>query len=124
MAFINKHDTNGTKGALAEGEFGYDKQGSDRGRVYIGTNSGNKPLATKSEVDANTTAIAGKAAIGTSYTKTESDTRYLGKTAKASDSDKLDGLDSSAFARQKATSTVYGGAKMSLSGTTLTITTI
>ena len=32
------------------------------------------------------------------YTKTQSDARYLGKTAKAADSDKLDGKDSSQFA--------------------------
>ncbi len=32
------------------------------------------------------------------YTETESDGRYLGKTQKAADSDKLDGKDSSAFA--------------------------
>ena len=31
------------------------------------------------------------------YTETESDARYLGKTAKAADADLLDGLDSSAF---------------------------
>ncbi|TCI93195.1 tail fiber domain-containing protein [Tenacibaculum sp. M341] len=31
------------------------------------------------------------------YTETESNARFLGKTAKAADSDKLDGLDSSAF---------------------------
>lgn len=48
---IRKHDTNGTKSALIEGELGYDKQGSDRGRVYVGTNTGNKALATKAEVD-------------------------------------------------------------------------
>jgi len=50
MAFINKQDTNGTKGTLAEGEFGYDKQGTDRGRVYVGTNSGNVALATKNDI--------------------------------------------------------------------------
>lgn len=48
---IKKHDTNGTKSLLTEGEFGYDKQGLDRGRVYIGTNTGNTALAKKSEVD-------------------------------------------------------------------------
>ena len=62
MAFINKQDTNGTKPALTEGELGYDKQGSDRGRVYVGTNTGNVPLAEKSETDANTSAISGKQA--------------------------------------------------------------
>lgn len=48
---IKKHDTNGTKSLLTEGEFGYDKQGLDRGRVYIGTNTGNAALAKKTEVD-------------------------------------------------------------------------
>ncbi|CAM1343789.1 tail fiber domain-containing protein [Tenacibaculum amylolyticum] len=35
------------------------------------------------------------------YTESESDARFLGKTAKASDSDRLDGIDSSGFARQE-----------------------
>jgi hypothetical protein len=51
MAFINKQDTNGSKAALLEGELGYDKQGGDRGRVYVGTNVGNIGLAKKSEAD-------------------------------------------------------------------------
>ena len=98
MAFINKQDTDGTKAALAEGEMGYDKQGSDRGRAYVGTDSGNKALGFKSEIDA-------KANIGDSYTKAEEDAQLALK------------------ASLKATSTVYGGSKMSLSGSTLTITT-
>ncbi len=38
------------------------------------------------------------AGAGSSYTKSESDGRYLGITAQAADSAKLDGLDASAFA--------------------------
>ena len=48
---IGKRDTDGTKSALIEGEFGYDQQGADRGRVYIGTNIGNVPLAKLSELE-------------------------------------------------------------------------
>lgn len=33
------------------------------------------------------------------YTKTQSNAKYLGKTAKAADADKLDGLDSAAYAK-------------------------
>ncbi len=52
MAFINKHDTNGTKGLLAKGELGYDdySAGGDTGRVYVGTGSVNIPQAKKAEV--------------------------------------------------------------------------
>ncbi|WP_075343789.1 tail fiber domain-containing protein [Tenacibaculum agarivorans] len=39
------------------------------------------------------------------YTEIESNTLFLGKTAKAADSDKLDGLDSSAFAKASHTHT-------------------
>ncbi len=53
MARINKHDTNGTKGVLQKGEFGYDdyNAGGDAGRVYVGDGSNNIPLAKKNEVD-------------------------------------------------------------------------
>lgn len=68
MAIINKRDTDGIKGTLAEGEFGYDAQGADRGRVYVGTNLGNSALAKKSEVDS-------KAA--------SNQTMYIGTTANA-----------------------------------------
>jgi len=59
MAFINKQDTNGTKSNLAQGELGFDAQGSDASRVYVGDVGGNNniALAKKSEVDANVTAI-------------------------------------------------------------------
>jgi len=46
---INKQDTNGTKPLLSEGELGYDKQGADRGRVYVGGNGANIPLARQDE---------------------------------------------------------------------------
>lgn len=52
MALINKHDTDGTKGVLAKGEFGFDDHvaGGDSGRVYIGTGTENIPLARLDEV--------------------------------------------------------------------------
>lgn len=64
---IRKHDTNGTKSPLTEGEFGYDKQGSDRGRVYVGTNTGNSALAKKSEVDSkvNTSLLGANNGVAT-----------------------------------------------------------
>ena len=54
MAFINKQDTDGTKGTLNKGEFGYDDYmaGGDTGRVYVGNGSTNIALAKKTEVDA------------------------------------------------------------------------
>ena len=53
MGFINKQDTNGTKGTLLKGELGYDDYtaGGDTGRVYVGNGSTNIPLAKKSEAD-------------------------------------------------------------------------
>lgn len=53
MARINKQDTNGTKGVLLKGEFGYDdyNAGGDAERVYVGNGSTNIPLAKKSETD-------------------------------------------------------------------------
>lgn len=54
MGQILKVDTDGNKGLLAKGEFGYDDytDGGDAGRVHIGTGDQNIPLATKAEVDA------------------------------------------------------------------------
>lgn len=71
MAFINKHDTNGTKGLLAKGELGYDDYptGGDAGRVYVGNGASNIALAKKSEVDAKVVANAGiTAGTGTKVT--------------------------------------------------------
>lgn len=50
------------------------------------------------------------------YTKTESDANYLGKTAKAADSDLFDNQDSSGFTRGLSTS-VGGNAETLASGT-------
>ena len=54
MGYINKKDTNGTKGTLLEGELGYDAytDGGDVGRVYVGTGSENIALSQKRELDA------------------------------------------------------------------------
>lgn len=59
MAFINKHDTNGIKGLLSKGEFGFDDYaaGGDQGRVYVGNGTTNIPLATKYEVNAVSSGI-------------------------------------------------------------------
>jgi hypothetical protein len=51
MTIIRKQDTNGTKSLLETGELGFDNQGSDQGRVYVGNGSINVPLAKKSEID-------------------------------------------------------------------------
>ena len=58
MAFINKHDTNGTKGLLAKGELGYDdySAGGDTGRVYVGTGTENIALADRLEANMMTKA--------------------------------------------------------------------
>ena len=58
MAFINKHDTNGTKGLLAKGELGYDDYaaGGDAGRVYVGTGTENRALAERLESNMMTKA--------------------------------------------------------------------
>ena len=58
MAFINKHDTNGTKGLLAKGELGYDDYaaGGDTGRVYVGTGVENIALAERLESNMMTKA--------------------------------------------------------------------
>ena len=52
MAFINKQDTDGTKGQLTQGELGFDAQGTDKDRVYVGNTGGtaNIPLAKKTEL--------------------------------------------------------------------------
>ena len=47
-------DTDGIKGSLPEGYLGYDKATADRGRVAVGTNTGDMLLAKKSEVDSHT----------------------------------------------------------------------
>ena len=51
MSKILYIDTDGTKVSLPEGHLGYDKATADRGRVAVGTNTGDVPLAKKSEVD-------------------------------------------------------------------------
>lgn len=52
MTKILKHDTDGTKPLLTKGEFGYDDYtaGGDAGRVYVGTGTSNKALATLEEI--------------------------------------------------------------------------
>lgn len=58
MAFINKHNTNGTKGLLSKGELGYDDYaaGGDTGRVYVGTGTENIALAERLEANTMTKA--------------------------------------------------------------------
>ena len=50
---INKQDSNGVKPLLQTGELGYDNfpAGGDAGRVFVGNNVENVPLAKKEEVD-------------------------------------------------------------------------
>lgn len=75
MAFINKQDTNGTKGTLLKGELGYDDYtaGGDTGRVYVGNGSTNIALAKKTEVDAKQVTLVS----GTNI-KTVNSTTLLG----------------------------------------------
>lgn len=76
-------DTDGTKGSLPEGCLGYDKATADRGRVAVGTNTGDVLLAKKSEVDGIDTRVAAiednttiaDYGITDAYTKTEVDTK-------------------------------------------------
>ncbi len=65
MSYINKQDTDGTKGALTEGELGYDKQGADRGRVYVGTDAGNVALARKDEAYVHYNSTSGNINVDT-----------------------------------------------------------
>ena len=53
MSRIVKQDTDGTKGTLDKGEFGYDDYtiGGDTGRVYVGDGTINIPLSKKGELD-------------------------------------------------------------------------
>ena len=78
-------DTDGTKGSLPEGYLGYDKVTADRGRVAVGTNTGDVLLAKKSEVDSINTRVSAiednttiaDYGIKDAYTKTEVDTKVL-----------------------------------------------
>jgi hypothetical protein len=54
------------------------------------------------------TALGSVNLDGRYYTETESDARFLGISAKAADSDLLDGIDSSAFLRSNADDTATG----------------
>lgn len=78
-------DTDGVKEVLPEGVLGYDKATADRGRVAVGTNTGDVLLAKKSEVDA---IVDGTALI---------DGRDL-----SVDGTKLDGIESGATRDQNA----------------------
>ena len=85
-------DTDGTKDSLPEGHLGYDKATADRGRVAVGTNTGDVLLAKKSEVDSVNTRVdsintrvsaiednttIADYGIKDAYTKTEVDTKVL-----------------------------------------------
>lgn len=91
MALINKHDTNGSKGTLLKGEFGYDDYtaGGDTGRVYVGTGATNIALAKKSEVDLKLNSA--------SYTAADVKTKLLtvDGTGSGIDADLLDGYHGS-----------------------------
>jgi hypothetical protein len=87
MAYINRKDSNGTKGPLVEGELGLDVTGSDDGRIGVGTATGNVLLAKKDEVDALDTRVSdieGKTTVADygitdAYTKVEVDTLLDGQ---------------------------------------------
>lgn len=93
MALINKQDTNGSKGTLLKGEFGYDDYtaGGDTGRVYVGTGATNIALAKKSEVDLKLDSA--------SYTAADVKTKLLTVDGSGSgiDADLLDGQQGSYY---------------------------
>ena len=74
MAKIIKHDTNGVKGTLDKGEFGYDDYvaGGDAGRVYIGDGTTNTPLGTLVDID---DAVAAEATVRNDAVVAEATTR-------------------------------------------------
>ena len=57
MAIITKQDTDGTRGRLAIGELGLDNTTKDDGRVYVGSASGNIPLAKLSEIGSGGSSV-------------------------------------------------------------------
>ncbi len=74
---------------------------------------------TTSVSDASTTKFASASAVRSAYnlaaskmTQSTADGRYLGKTAKAADADKLDGINSSQFVRSDANDTKTGYLQM------------
>jgi hypothetical protein len=128
MAIINKQDTDGTKGTLSVGEFGYDNYaaGGDQGRVYVGDGSNNIPLAKKSETDANTTSLNNH--IGSGGTSHANATTSTAGFMSSTDKTKIDGVEAGAnnytlpsdvvHQADYATSTVGGTVKV---GSRLTI---
>lgn len=72
-----------------------------------GTVSEGNHTHTFAQITSKPTTLSGYG-ITDAYTKTQSDANYLGKTAKASDSDKLDNLDSSQFLRSDQSDTMTG----------------
>lgn len=60
MAFINKQDTDGTKGNLSKGEFGLDVRSGNE-RVFVGLTGSDtgSSLAWKSEIDNFSTTLSG-----------------------------------------------------------------
>lgn len=75
-------------------------------QITSSVNSAKTEIINQTDTKINTAkselnnAISKKANLADIYTKTECNDRFLGINAKAKDSDKLDGLDSSAFARK------------------------
>jgi len=50
MNIITKQDTTGVKNDLLVGELGLDNTGNDDGRIYVGSLSGNKAIALRSDI--------------------------------------------------------------------------
>lgn len=132
MAIINKQDTNGTKGILSVGEFGYDNYpaGGDQGRVYVGDGASNIPLAKKSETDANASSLTSH--IGSGGVSHSNATTTTAGFMSSTDKTKLDGVADGAnnyvepadvvHQADYATSTVGGTVKARFDGTNLYIT--
>ena len=84
-------------GDLADGEISWSEVTSKPTEFTPAAHDHNSLYYTETELDG---FLSGKAAVGASYTKAQSDANYLPISGKAADSDKLDGEDSAYFATQ------------------------
>lgn len=75
MNVINKQDTDGTKGLLIKGEFGYDDYATnkDKGRVWVGDGTQNIPLQ-KADRYVSLSGVNLDLSTGSVFTKTISGT--------------------------------------------------
>ena len=132
---IQYTDTDGIKGSLPEGYLGYDKATADRGRVAVGTNTGDVLLAKKSEVDSHTNSTNNphsvtKAQVGLSNVDNTSDANKPVSTAtqnalnlKANDSAVVNLNGNQTIAGIKTFSSTISGSITGNSGTATKLAT-